>query len=215
VVSFARYRSIIATEAHMNVSTVLGRFRSTSATSVVCAFLLPLGLLLPALALAQPPEKAGKSRDASLAARVQRLEDIEEIRVLLTDYGRYLDAHDLVAYSHLFAKNGEWVGGFGSAKGPADIQALMEKNLGPGPARKPGSTFHILTNFVIDVHGDTATAWSRWVFVTTGTDNRPTPAMGGHYDDTLVREDGHWKFQRRVAVNDIPQSVSGSPPAAK
>jgi hypothetical protein len=61
---------------------------------------------------------------------------------------------------------------------------------------------------MIDVHGDTATAWSRWVFVTTGADNRPTPAMGGHYDDTLVREDGHWKFQRRVAVNDIPKTVS-------
>jgi hypothetical protein len=30
---------------------------------------------------------------------------------------------------------------------------------------------------------------------------------GGHYDDTLVREDGAWKFQRRLAVNDIPQSA--------
>jgi len=35
--------------------------------------------------------------------------------------------------------------------------------------------------------------------------------MGGHYDDILVREDGQWKFRRRVAVNDIPQS--GPPPA--
>ncbi|MGC2329818.1 MAG: nuclear transport factor 2 family protein [Candidatus Acidiferrales bacterium] len=118
----------------------------------------------------------------------------------------------MVSYSHLFARDGEWVGGFGSAKGPAGIQALMEKNLGPNPARKPGSTFHILTNFVIDVHGDTATAWSRWLFVTTGADNRPTPAMGGHYDDTLVREDGHWRFMRRVAVNDIPQSGPAAAP---
>ena len=156
---------------------------------------------------AQAQAGAAKS-DASLAARIQRLEDVEEIRVLLTDYGRFLDAHDLVSYSHLFARDGEWVGGFGSAKGPAGIQALMEKNLGPGPAPRPGSTFHILTNFIIDVHGDTATAWSRWVFVTTGAENRPVPAMGGHYDDTLVREDGHWRFKRRVAVNDIPQAVS-------
>jgi len=169
---------------------------------------LALSLALPASAQPQPPAGAAKSGDASLAARIQRLEDIEEIRVLLTDYGRFLDAHDLASYSHLFAHDGEWVGGFGSAKGPAGIQALMEKNLGSGPAPKPGSTFHILTNFMIDVHGNTATAWSRWVFVTTGADNRPTPAMGGHYDDTLVREDGHWKFQRRVAVNDIPKTVS-------
>ncbi len=196
----------------MNVTIVFTRSRTTSAASLFLALLLALGLLLPALAKAQPPDKARKNSDASLAARIQRLEDIEEIRVLLADYGRYLDAHDLVSYSHLFAKDGEWVGGFGSAKGPAGILALMEKNLGPGAARKPGSTFHLLTNFIIDVHGDTATAWSRWVFVSTGADNRPTPAMGGHYDDTLVREDGHWKFERRVAVNDIPHS--GPVPAA-
>jgi SnoaL-like domain len=191
----------------MNVPIVFTRSRTTSAASVFLAPILALGLLLPMPAQAAPPDKATKRNGASLAARIQRLEDIEEIRVLLADYGRFLDAHDLVAYSHLFAKDGEWVGGFGSAKGPAGIQALMEKNLGSGSAGKPGSTFHLLTNFIIDVHGDTATAWSRWVFVTTGADNRPTPAMGGHYDDTLVREDGHWKFERRVAVNDIPHSI--------
>ena len=160
---------------------------------------------------AQAQSPSPSKGDASLAARIERLEDIEEIRVLLTNYGRFLDAHDLASYSRLFAQDGEWVGGFGSAKGPAGILALMEKNLGPGPARKPGSTLHILSNFVIEVHGDTATAWSRWVFVTTGADNRPTPAMTGHYDDTLVRENGEWRFQRRVAVNDIPQA--GPPPA--
>ena len=190
----------------MHIFAIPKSFRTTSAASAFLAPLLALGLLLPITVQAQPADKATKKSDASLAARIQRLEDIEEIRVLLTDYGRFLDAHDLISYSHLFAKEGEWVGGFGSAKGPAGVQALMEKNLGPGPARKPGSTFHILTNFIIDVHGDTATAWSRWVFVTTGADNRPTPAMGGHYDDTLVREDGHWRFERRVAVNDIPQA---------
>jgi SnoaL-like protein len=199
----------------MNASIVFTRSRTTSAASVFLAPILALGLLLPMSAQAAPPDKATKSSDASLAARIQRLEDIEEIRVLLTDYGRFLDTHDLVAYSHLFAKDGEWVGGFGSAKGPADIRGLMEKNLGSGPARKPGSTFHLLTNFIIDVHGDTVTAWSRWVFVTTGADNRPSPAMGGHYDDVLVREDGHWKFQRRVVVNDIPQSIPTPAPAPK
>ena len=99
----------------MNVSTIRKRYRLATPASVFLALLLALGL--PALAQAQAPDKR-KNSDASLAARIQRLEDIEEIRVLLTDYGRYLDAHDLAAYSHLFAKDGEWVGGFGSAKGP-------------------------------------------------------------------------------------------------
>lgn len=149
--------------------------------------------------------------DASLAARVQRLEDIEEIKVLLTDYGRLLDAHDLHGYSQLFAKNGEWVGGFGAATGPAAIEALMVKNLGASSKNRPGSTYHLLTNFVIDVHGDRGTAWSRWTFVVTGADNRPTMMYGGHYDDTLVREDGRWKFQKRVTANDIPQTTAAPP----
>jgi len=161
------------------------------------------GLVLLLAATLWAPWAAAES--PSLAARIQRLEDIEEIQRLLTDYGRLLDTHDLAGYSRLFAEDGEWVGGFGSAKGPAAIQAFMEKNLGATPKNKPGSTYHLLTNFEINVQGDTATAWSRWTFVVTGADNRPAMLYGGHYDDTLVRENGRWKFKRRVAANDIPQ----------
>jgi hypothetical protein len=82
----------------------------------------------------------------------------------------------------------------------------MEKSLGTTPKGKPGSTYHLLTNFMIDVNGDRATAWSRWSFTVTGADNRPSILYGGHYDDTLIREAGRWKFLRRVAVNDIPHS---------
>ena len=144
----------------------------------------------------------------SLAARVQRLEDAQEIQGVLLDYGRYLDARDFAAYSRLFAKDGEWVGGFGTVQGPAAIQAFMEKQI-PGPNR--GNTFHILSNFKIDVHGDTATAWSRWTFVTPGADKKPAIAQAGRYDDTFVRENGRWKFKRRTASNDIP--VPGPAPA--
>jgi uncharacterized protein (TIGR02246 family) len=145
---------------------------------------------------------AAAQNNTALAARLQRLEDIEEIRTLLLDYGRFLDARDLPAYSRLFAKDGEWVGGFGSAQGPAGILAFMEKNLGAGPNR--GNTFHILSNFEIDVKGDTATAWSRWTFITPAADGKPVVSQAGRYDDTLVRENGKWRFKRRTASNDIP-----------
>jgi uncharacterized protein (TIGR02246 family) len=151
-------------------------------------------LLVPAASHAQ--------KDQSLAAKVQRLEDEEEIRNVLVSYGRTLDAHDFGAYSRLFAKDGEWVGGFGTVKGTAAIEALMVKSIGtPG---KPSATYHLLTNFIIDVHGDSATAWSRWTFVTPGPDKKPMMAIGGHYEDTLIRENGHWKFSRREAFSDIP-----------
>jgi uncharacterized protein (TIGR02246 family) len=156
------------------------------------ASLLLLVVLMPLLA---------QQDNKSLAARIQRLEDVEEIQGVLLDYGRYLDARDFAAYSRLFARDGEWVGGFGTVQGPAAIQAFMEKNIA-SPNR--GNTFHILSNFRIDVHGDTATAWSRWTFVTPGADKKPAPSQAGRYDDLLVRENGHWKFKRRTASNDIP-----------
>src|SRR5262245_61809212 len=140
--------------------------------------------------------------DGSLAVRLQRLEDMEEIRTLLLDYGRFLDSRDLAAYSRLFAKDGEWVGGFGSARGPEQILAFMQKNLGTGPNRS--NTFHILSNFEIVTDRDSATAWSRWTFITPGPDGKPVISQAGRYDDVLVREDGRWRFKRRVASNDIP-----------
>ena len=182
----------------MKSSQILGLFSGAR----VASLFVGISLFLSAGAMAQTTGPKARS----LEARIQRLEDTQEIRDLLTSYGRLLDAHDLAGYSRLFAKNGEWVGGFGSAKGPAAIQALMEKNLGPIAKGIPGSTYHLLTNFMIDVNGDTATAWSRWSFTVTGADKKPSILYGGHYDDKLIREDGRWKFLRRVAVNDIPQS---------
>jgi uncharacterized protein (TIGR02246 family) len=140
--------------------------------------------------------------DVPPAVRLQRLEDMEEIRTLLLDYGRFLDSRDLAAYSRLFAKEGEWVGGFGSARGPEEILAFMQKNLGTGPNR--GNTYHILSNFEIVVDRDNATAWSRWTFITPGADGKPVVSQAGRYDDTLVREDGRWRFKRRTASNDSP-----------
>lgn len=150
------------------------------------------------------PLTAAGQKNASLTARIQHLEDIEAIRTVLISYGRTLDAHDFAGYSRLFARDGEWIGGFGTVKGPTAIEAFMTKNIGaPG---KPGGTYHLLTNFVIDVNGDMATAWSRWTFVTPGADGKPAMAQGGHYEDMLVREDGRWKFKRRQAFTDIPAS---------
>jgi len=108
-------------------------------------------LAKPFSLLGQEPGKQPTRNDTSLAARVQRLEDIEEIRNVLIDYGRYLDSRDFAAYSGLFANDGEWAGGFGVVRGPAAIQAFMEKNI-TGPNR--GNTFHLLTNFEVVVHGD-------------------------------------------------------------
>jgi len=144
----------------------------------------------------------------SVAARLRALEDREEIRLLLLDYGRHLDSRDFKAYASLFATDGEWVGGFGTVKSPAAIQAFMEKNLGTAPNR--ASNYHLLSNFVITVQGDTASAWSRWAFIVPEA-NGARVAQAGRYDDALVRENGRWKFKKRVASNDTPPPAAAAP----
>jgi uncharacterized protein (TIGR02246 family) len=170
------------------------------------AALLAAGVVLAAPASAQAPR--GDTRSPSSDARLQQLLDKEEIRNLLLDYGRHLDSRDFKAYASLFAKDGEWVGGFGSVSGPANIQAFMEKNMGTAPNR--ANNYHLLSNFVIDVQGDTATAWSRWAFVVPGQTGAAI-AQAGRYDDTLVRENGRWKFRRRVASNDTAAPAPAKP----
>ena len=154
-----------------------------------------IALLIAALLQAPPaPVREGSS------TALRRLLAKDEIQTLLIDYGRHLDSRDFAAYGRLFAKDGEWVGGFGTASGgPAGIQAFMEKAMGTGPNR--ANNYHILSNFVITVTGDTAAAWSRWAFVVPGPTGA-TIAQAGRYDDTLVRENGRWKFKKRVASND-------------
>ncbi len=170
---------------------------------VLCAVLAGL---LSGICPALSAQTAGPARSReSIENRLQRLEDEQEIRNVLLDYGRFLDSRDFGAYSRLFATDGEWVGGFGSVQGPANIQAFMEKNIGTGPNR--GNSYHLLSNFVITVQGDSAVAWSRWAYIVPG-ERGATVAQAGRYDDTLVRQNGQWKFKRRVASNDT------APPAA-
>ncbi|HUK32852.1 MAG TPA: nuclear transport factor 2 family protein [Vicinamibacterales bacterium] len=168
-----------------------------------------VGCTIAALAGSVAPI-AAQSRDTqSTIAFVQRLQDTEDIRNVLIRYGRLLDARDLEGYANLFARDGEWSGGFGDGKGgPVGILAFMKAQINPSPSAQPPASYHVMSNFLIDVHGDTATAWSRWTFMSVDRDNKAVVSQGGHYDDTLVRENGEWKFKRRVVTREVPRRGS-------
>jgi uncharacterized protein (TIGR02246 family) len=194
------------------MSTNLRRLRRASHGKF--AVVLLTGVLVTP-ALAQPTQ----AQFDALSARVQEVHDRLEIQQLIVEYGHLLDTHDLVGYSNLFAQDGEWIGGFGRAKGPKAILALMNKYIGTAPY-DPNNVkgFHLLTNIVIHLDGNRATVWSRIVYMVRNKDNRPEPAMGGHYDDVVVREEGRWKFLRRVVMMEIPfqdpRQIKGEPPPA-
>jgi 3-phenylpropionate/cinnamic acid dioxygenase small subunit len=136
----------------------------------------------------------------SLEIRVQRIEDQKAIERLLLDYGRTLDNRDFAAYSQLFATNGEWKGALGSYKGPEAIRTAMEKIFTDAAADIPkGKNFHVMSNFIIDIQGDRATAKSTFIFYKMDG-NKPLAEVAGRYEDTLVREKGAWKFLQRSAL---------------
>jgi len=151
-------------------------------------------------------------RIAALEKHVQQLQDEKAIREVVIRYGEYLDARDYAAYASLFASDGVWTGGFGSATGPAAIQEMLEKNLGkaePGFVNK--SNFHLMTTVVVDVEGETAKARSRYTFFTASPENRPAVALAGRYVDEFVRENGTWKIKKRTTHGVIPYRDGNDP----
>lgn len=140
---------------------------------------------------------------AALVKRVQVLEDREAIRALIMAYGYAHDHRDYKTFASLFATNGEWVGGLGSAKGPEAIFALMDKTIGHKPVAEGSGTVHLMTNDQIKIDGDRATAVTKWLYLVPGDDKAPRAMFLGHYDDQFIRENGVWKFLRREAPVDI------------
>jgi 3-phenylpropionate/cinnamic acid dioxygenase small subunit len=135
-------------------------------------------------------------------ARLQRMEDRAAIERLLLDYGRTLDNRDFAAYSQLFAGEGEWKGAQGTHKGPAAIRAAMEKAFNDPAALADipkGKNFHVMSNIVIDIQGDRATAKSIFIFYKMAG-SKPEAAVAGRYEDVLIREDGNWRFLQRTAL---------------
>jgi len=143
-----------------------------------------------------------------VSARLQRLEDIVAIHQLFVDYGVHLDHHDFESYASLFAEDGEvLLGPLGRARGRTEIRRLMERALRSVPI---GDSFHLITNPVVRLDGDTAEATVMWTVIQRGSDGHPQVAMLGRHVDMLTRREGRWVFLRRAGHIDIP---SAYPPA--
>jgi hypothetical protein len=164
-----------------------------------CGF-AALAAVMTASAFGQPPSGGDL---AKLAARVQVLEDREDIRALILAYGAAHDHRDYRTFASLFGKEGEWVGGLGSAKGPDAIFELMDRTIGHDPKPNGSGTYHVMTNDQIKIDGDRASATTKWIYLTPGPDGAPRMVFLGHYDDQFIRENGVWKFLRREAPADI------------
>lgn len=154
---------------------------------------------------------ARAAKDDDLAARIQRIEDRQAIEQLIVgDYPRALDSSNWKAYASFFASDGELIVNGTSIKGPAAIEAYFNR---PRPARagapanpEPRIGKHVVTNLMIQITGDRATAQGYWQTVMSRASGT-TIAGAGHYEDVLKRENGTWKFSKRAIINDTPPAT--------
>lgn len=159
-----------------------------------------------ALTLAGSLRTSTAATSDATTARLQRLEDREQILELLTAYGATLDRHDFAAFGQLFAEDAEYAGGPGApTRGRAAIQAQLDKTITSNPSHLPPPNHHIFFNQSIHVADDRATAHSLGAYVAPDAAGKTTQMVFFvAYDDVLVRRDGKWLFQRRAIGSSAP-----------
>jgi len=136
----------------------------------------------------------------------------EDRSAIIDLQGRYLfamDFQDAETYASTFAEDGVINWARGEIKGRTAIYEFMASGTyNPTSEAEegawPAASRHFITNQVINVEGDTATALTYWFQATNNTADRRTMVLGlfGHYEDELVKIDSRWYFKKRTIYNE-------------
>ena len=141
---------------------------------------------------------------SELSKRLQRLEDLEEIRRLYVDYGRHLDDRDPVAYASLFAREAKLrLGPVLRADGREAIEQAAKEMLDNLAADEAGRSVHLIDTPRIELSGDDASGECVWAAIGRDTDGANPSVLVGRHVDQLVREDGVWRIAVRRGFLDI------------
>lgn len=137
----------------------------------------------------------------------QALADRIAIEDMVTEYYAHLGGEDAGAFDDYFTEDAVFdVNGI-VANGREEIEAIyagMREDASDNSTAEPEGTFRmLLSNPVIEVDGDTATA----SFIWTGIRNveigaPPVFVEQGREFDRLHKVDGEWKFSHRVVIAD-------------
>lgn len=129
-----------------------------------------------------------------IAARLQRIEDREEIRTLVADYGRVVDDRDMDALSALFTPDVTFGAISSSLKieGREAVVAYYESRYADMPLSNHFTHDHVI-NLVSD---DLARGHVNAHVEMIRLGDPMVVAM--RYADTYVRHEGKWKFRERV-----------------
>ena len=136
-------------------------------------------------------------------------DDRAEIENLSNRYMVAVDVGDMDTVMAAWADDGvlEWARGV--EKGKAAIRKAMSGFSDARVARMPAQATswprsrHFLMNHIIDVSGNTAKSVAYWCEMTNDTPQKNVQLVYfGHYEDELVKQNGHWLFRSRKVFNE-------------
>jgi hypothetical protein len=136
-------------------------------------------------------------------------DDRAEIENISNRYMVAVDAGDIDTVMSTWADDGVLESVFGVATGKAAIRKTMSdfgggrvKSL-PANATSRPRVRHQIMNHVIDVNGNTARSVAYWFALTNDTPQHDVQLLYfGHYEDELVKLNGHWLFKTRKVYNE-------------
>lgn len=134
------------------------------------------------------------------------MDDAAQITTLIHTYAERIDAGDLDGVAALFA-DATWrsPGRAEPLRGAAEVRRAYD-----GVILYDGvpSTKHVVTNVVVEVTGDTATARSYFTVFQARPDLPLQPIIAGRYHDAFARAGGVWRFADRLIVPDLIGDLS-------
>jgi len=135
-------------------------------------------------------------------------DDARAIERLLHEYAERIDDGDFAGVGALFA-DGRVCGPDGTtlAEGAEAVQRLYERTT---RRHEDGTTRtrHLVTNVVVDVGAERATARSTFTVLQSTPGVPLQPIAAGRYRDTFELVDGRWHFDERVMLPDFFGDVS-------
>ena len=152
-----------------------------------------LGAVLGLLLAAGPAAQA-----QATAAAMQTVIDRAEISDLLTRYYYNFGHASADSFSKFYTDDAELILGPKSYKGKAGIDDAYKGAGQANPATKAYSFTVLLTNPLVVVHGDAATARVIFTEIVIDTPGAPPRLLtqGREYDH-LVKQSGEWRFTKR------------------
>ena len=163
-------------------------------------------ILALAAALALAP--AGDALAVGTPPTAQELADRAAIETLITSYYNNFGGGVESRIAEYYAEDGEMVLGQNHYRGIEAIKGAYAAVPADAPQRRSFALNILISNLLVTVHGDTATA--RLVFTETTTEKQgdaPKILTQGREFDTLVKRNGRWWFMSRqiMGANGVPE----------